>query len=226
MKKIILIGSLVLNVLLMALCIYMMSKPKKRAKDMQMVHYFSLQHRIPVKEGDILFWGGERFSLCNWMELIGDQRIRNRALSGNTIKVALLKLNEIQQSKPSKLVLQFGLEDLSSVSDANQIILDYGAFVDSVRKISPQTEIIIQSLQPIDDVYSKVFLPKLTNLKVFDMNQLIRKMAKERSLTYVNLYDDLLDPKTGSLKSQYSLDGYHLNNSAYIIWKDRIVSFF
>ncbi|MFA6779370.1 MAG: GDSL-type esterase/lipase family protein [Paludibacteraceae bacterium] len=227
MKKLVLVLSLFFNVLLVAVCVYQMSRPKPKVKDMKMVHYFSLQDRMLVQEGDVVFLGGERMALCNWMELTGNCQVRNRALPGNTVERELHRIDDVLNANPSKLVLQFGFDDMAGGLAVDTFVSDYEKLIGHIKENSPQTEILVMSLLPIDEVYSKSLYPDMTNDMVSEMNGRIKKLTEEAGVTFVNINSEFLDSKTGALDAVYTTgDGFHLNSNAYFIWKDRIVSFF
>ena len=102
MKKLFLGLSVLLNILLFALCIYQMSRPKVREalKDNSYVTYLSLQRQMPVNNGDIVFMGGKQVSDCDWHELLNNCRIKNRGVPGNRINNELKRLDFMLENTP------------------------------------------------------------------------------------------------------------------------------
>ena len=48
-----------------------------------------------------------------------------------------------------------------------------------------------------------------------DNNEYIKDMVSKYSLSYIDLYTQLLDPETGLLNEKYTVEGQHFNSDAY-----------
>ena len=86
MKKLFFGLSILLNILLFALCIYQMSRPKVQLmRDNSHATYLSQQRLLPVNNGDIVFMGGKQVSDGAWYELLDNCRVKNRGVPGARI---------------------------------------------------------------------------------------------------------------------------------------------
>ena len=94
--------------------------------------------------------------------------------------------------------------------------------IDEIRKLQPGAVIYIQGLIPLNEeqiVEANGNKFNLTNehLRVYD--GLMRKVAQEKQVVYLDLYDEFVD-ENGELPAQTSRDGVHLKKDACIQWLD------
>ncbi len=220
MKKLFLGLSILLNILLFVLCIYQMSRPKVlQAEDNSPQAYRSLQRYLTVNNGDIVFMGGKQVSDCAWNELLDNCRIKNRGIPEARINEELARLNFILKNSPSQLFLLFGIDDLNAGSPPDLVFEQYRNFVQTIRKKSPMTEIIIQSVLPVTS-YSSM---KVKTEDIETLNEKMKEFALDNGIVFLNLYDDFRN-EAGALG--YSAgDGFLLSGAGYEMWRERIKSF-
>jgi lysophospholipase L1-like esterase len=60
------------------------------------------------------------------------------------------------------------------------------------------------------------------NAPVLELNQFLRKLASEFGYDYIDLHKLLVDDKA-ELKAEFTTDGLHLNDAAYVIWRAEIL---
>jgi len=176
----------------------------------------TLFEALPNTPGEIIFVGNSITDGCEWAELFNNPSVKNRGIGGDKIKGVLLRLPEIIESLPQKIFIQIGINDLASQMNTSEISRTYQIIVDSIRSASPETRIYIQSVLPTE-AYVK-------NDSVIILNEKIKKLADDNSLTFINLYDKFLDGN-GSLDMQLSYDGVHLNGKGYLVWKEALESY-
>ncbi len=225
MKKLFFGLSILLNVVLLALCIYQMSRPKAvQVKDNSALTYRYLQQRFTIDNGDIVFIGGKQVADCAWHELLDNCRIKNRGIPGTRIRDELSRLNVVLQNSPSQLFLLLGIDDLRAGVPPASVFEQYKELVLAVRQKSPMTEIIIQSVLPVNDrlPYSAV---KVKPEDIGTLNQMLREFALDNRIVFLNLYNDFVSEK-GLLAPVFSVgDGFLLNATGYEMWRERVKSF-
>ena len=57
---------------------------------------------LPNDEDEIIFLGNSITEGCEWNELFGDDRIKNRGISADVAEGIFLRLDEVTESKPLK----------------------------------------------------------------------------------------------------------------------------
>lgn len=101
---------------------------------------------------------------------------------------------------------------------SNIFIDKYGKLIDLIRQINPNCEILVQSIIPLtktksdnDDIYK--------NEKVKEYNDLLKEMAKEKNVKYIDVAS-VLSNNNGDLPEEASSDGVHLNKEYCLKWLD------
>ncbi len=227
MKKLFLGVSILLNVLLIALCIYQMSRPKMLIKDNSHMTYLSLnslQRKLTVESGDIVFMGGKQVADCPWYELLDNCKVKNRGVPGALINNELVRLDAILGNSPSQLFLLFGIDDLNTGASPDIVLEQYIKFIRLIREKSPMTEVIIQSVLPVNNRLPNYNMGvNATDIETF--NKKLKAFALENGIVFLNLYDDFCD-ESGSLNPFYAVaDGFLLSGTGYEIWQERLKSF-
>ena len=89
----------------------------------------------------------------------------------------------------------------------------------AVKEQSPETEVIMQSIIPVNPTYEKYagFDSKEVRKNIKKANKELKKLAKKHNVTWVDLTPILAD-ENGDLKAEYTNDGYHLMGKAYTAW--------
>jgi hypothetical protein len=68
---------------------------------------------LPKTNADIIFIGNSITEGAEWSELLGDNRIKNRGISGDVSAGVINRIGEVAQRKPAKVFLMIGVNDLS-----------------------------------------------------------------------------------------------------------------
>ncbi|MCP5063386.1 MAG: hypothetical protein GY936_13115 [Ignavibacteriae bacterium] len=173
---------------------------------------------LPNEENEIIFLGDSITDRCEWFELFSYPLVRNRGLSGDKTSGVLDRLTEITESKPDKVFIMIGVNDLRHNIDADSIVSNYIRIIETIISDSPDTKIIFQSVLPVN---SKIGKPKTTNQQVDSLNSSIQAIAKRHNIPYVDINSKLKDAE-GRLDEKFSEDGLHINGAAYLVWKSVI----
>jgi len=182
----------------------------------------SLFESMPNDTGEILFVGDSKTDGCEWWELFRNNRVKNRGIDGDNTEGVLARLDEITNSKPAKIFLEIGTNDLALRRTISQTSNDYSTILDQIIKASPKTKIYVQSILPrYDDPNRK---GGVSNDSITELNKVLQTLAQQKCLTYIDLYPHFVDEK-GRLQKKLSLDGVHLNAQGYAIWKKQVERF-
>ena len=117
--------------------------------------------------------------------------------------------------KPRILVITVGVSGGAGRLSRESFVSIYRELLLSVRKASPDTKILVQSLLPLSDKSVKHY-KRLTKESVVQANGWVRELCDELKIPYVDTHAKLIDPSTGYLKPEYQNDEYmHLTAQAY-----------
>lgn len=178
----------------------------------------SMYSILPNEPKEIIFLGDSITDRCEWFELFSNPFIRNRGLSGDKTSGVLDRLSEITESKPSKVFIMIGVNDLRHDVSDSTIKANYVNIIGKIKSDSPDTKIILQSILPVNNDIGD---SKTTNLKVNSFNNYIKNLAVDFKIPYVDINTELLN-SSGQLGAKYSEDGLHINGDGYLVWKSVI----
>lgn len=174
---------------------------------------------LPNSDSDIIFLGDSITDECEWAELLENPNVKNRGISGDTIDRILNRLDEIVGSKPKKIFLMVGINDfLNSGKSVRKTLQDYKKILLEIQRSTPNTQVFIESVLPVNNKINKFLL---NNNTVIKFNDSLKELAKELSFEYINLFSHLADSQN-QLDARYTFDGVHLNGQAYLVWKEVI----
>ena len=123
----------------------------------------------------------------------------------------------LTKGERKKIYIMLGANGISL--DKAAFIKGYRAFVESVRENFPDATIYIQSMMPVTVNCYKTY-PSVSNEKIKEYNEEIRKMAVSLGTPYLDL-GQALEDENGVLPLEASpLDGMHLTPEYYIRWFD------
>jgi lysophospholipase L1-like esterase len=167
---------------------------------------------LPNEPGEIIFFGNSLTAGCEWAELFNNPKVRNRGIGGDTADGLLERVNEVTVSKPSKVFIEVGINDLYMKFLISDIIKNYSSILENIKMNSAETQIYIQSLLPL---YNHT---AITTDSIIVFNNELKRIAEKYNATYLNLFDSFADEK-GDMKKELSFDGVHLTSQGYLLWK-------
>lgn len=188
------------------------------------LYHHRAQHfeRLPERLGSIIFLGDSQTEQGEWHELFGDKpEVLNRGISGDYTEGLLERLPEILRHKPLKVFLLIGVNDLAFGNSVPEIETAYRAIVQKIRAESPDTELYLQSLLPVNNDVRRV---GVKNAKVLEVNSRIAQIARDFALPFLDIATPLKDAD-GDLAAKFTEDGLHLNGLGYVVWKKEIERF-
>lgn len=168
-----------------------------------------VQNFLPIDSNDIVFVGTSITEGFPLNELYPGIKIKNRGISGNETRHILGRINPIYAGHPKEIILESGINDLIGGKPVN-------AVYDNIEKIVKacdnfKIQLLIQSVYPVCKIYAE-HQPKIDSL-----NFRLKILCKNRGITYIDVCSSL--KKNGTLNSDLTFDGLHLNANGYKIVK-------
>lgn len=120
-------------------------------------------------------------------------------------------LQALEKESFGKIYIGLGINSLGYPS-IDRFYSNYSAFIDEIRARQPEAEIYVQSIIPLNETIlrAKGSGDYFSNDNVEWFNSYIQKIAEEKNLYYLDLYNYFLD-EAGQLSATASGDGIHLN---------------
>ncbi|HEY9653142.1 MAG TPA: GDSL-type esterase/lipase family protein [Coleofasciculaceae cyanobacterium] len=177
---------------------------------------------LPSTNSEIIFLGDSLTDSCEWSELFANIEIKNRGISGDRTDGVLSRVDDILKSHPQKIFLMIGINDLVQGVTESQVVGNYRVILEKIKIQSPETQVFIQSVLPINNRKSQEKLKlRLDNEKVTSVNDNLKELAQEFSFYYIDLFSAFCDDGN-ALDSRYTTDGIHLNGKGYLLWQEII----
>ena len=89
----------------------------------------------------------------SWSEIFQNQNIKNRGISGDVTEGILYRITEITDSNPLKIFLMIGTNDLAQGVTKELTFQNICKIVKTIQSQTPKTEIIVQSLFPVNPIF-------------------------------------------------------------------------
>lgn len=152
----------------------------------------------------------------SWDELLNNDTIQNRGISGDTTDGVLDRLNSINKNI-KQVFIMIGVNDIMRGRDLDVIFANYLKIIQTFK--DKNIKVYIQSTLYIGETRKANFNPK-----VEELNRRLEKYAGENQITFINLNPIFAPQKV--LKKEFTSDDLHLNGIAYKLWTEQIRKYF
>jgi lysophospholipase L1-like esterase len=199
-------------------------------RDMRNTDNVQLENTAPItksksmekSEDKIVFLGDSITALKDWNKLFGVSNITNAGISGNATDDVIARLSGVIITRPDKLFLMIGINDLLQGKEVDYIVKNYGIILDTIKLESPGTKIYVESVLPINNDILKS--TTASEQEILLLNEEIKKLAEKNNLTYIDLYP-LFASSDNKLYRKYAGDGLHPSSVGYDVWKKATIQY-
>jgi len=185
----------------------------------------SLFEELPNTKNEIIFLGNSITDGGEWIELFNNKKVRNRGISGDITDGVLYRLDEVTESKPKKVFLLIGVNDLARGIDSDTIVSNIQEIAIQINKQSPNTEVYIQSILPVNPVFKKFSGHCSKTEEIISINKALKIWCKEHTSQYIDLFSHFKNEDDNLMQIKYSNDGLHLTGAGYLLWADIIKAY-
>ena len=124
--------------------------------------------------------------------------------------------NSVFDCAPSDLFILIGINDLNSGRTLDSMEAGYRELLRRIRQKRPDLRIFVQSVLPTRGEHAK------QNAPVVEFNQRLKRLASDYGCSFLDLHA-LMRDADGQLKAEYTTDGLHLTEPAYLVWREQIL---
>lgn len=213
----ILIVILLLGIL--GFCIYLLARPVEPK-------VVTKEKEVVTVDDNYLFLGDSITELYDLDEHFPDMPVVNSGISGNVTEDILDDMRgRVYQYNPSKVFLLIGTNDIQEEVSEEDIVNNIKEIISSIKANRPYAEIYLESIYPVDE--DKEASRDRTNEEIMDINNQLEKYCRDENITYINLFDLLVDPdqEEAEIRDEYSDDGLHLTEEGYEIVTKEIMKY-
>ncbi|MGZ5255569.1 MAG: glycoside hydrolase family 20 zincin-like fold domain-containing protein, partial [Flavitalea sp.] len=179
---------------------------------------------LPQTKHDIIFAGNSITEGAEWNELFNNNKIKNQGISGDISAGIIHRIETVIKNNPAKIFLSIGTNDLARGITVDSILKNIFWIADYVHEKSPATNLYVQSILPVNDVFKKFTGHTNKGSQIKIINESLQKNAVRKHYTYINLHSQFAD-ESGKLATRYTNDGLHLVGEAYLLWKNILYPF-
>lgn len=169
-----------------------------------------------VQQPDKVFIGDSMTDYGEFQESFLDEVVLNRGIRNDVSKGVLDRLDEVVSRNPDEAYLMIGVNDIRYGTDIEDFETNIMAIVDAFD--GKNTKLFIQSILPVNN---GLYGNKISNEKVKEFNEVLKRIADENGLPYIDLHVHFED-RSGQLDKRFTIDGLHLNGEGYDLWIETI----
>jgi lysophospholipase L1-like esterase len=149
----------------------------------------------------------------------------NQGISGEVSLGLWQRLRLFDRTQPERIYLMIGINDLIREVDDQTLLKNYRKIVRRLRRVHPQTQIVVQSILPHGGEEStwegRDRLIAIPVSRIQQLNQELAVLAQEEDVKFLDLYP-LFTNAQGYLRADLTTDGLHLNRQGYLVWRSAI----
>jgi lysophospholipase L1-like esterase len=177
---------------------------------------------LPPTKNDIVFLGNSITDIGEWAEIWQNKHVKNRGISGDNTFGVLARLNDLLFSKPNKIFIMIGINDISKDTPDSIIISNYQKIINIIRITLPKTKLYVQSILPTNNEFNEFKRHQNKNEHIRFINDAVENYCDLHKVTFVDLYPSFLD-EVGRLSKMYTNDGLHINGYGYMHWRSLLM---
>lgn len=176
---------------------------------------------LPIGQNDIVFLGNSITDGGEFNELLHNENIKNRGISGDVISGVMERLHQVTDGKPRMIFLMIGINDIAHNKSLSELTEEYENLVKAIRNSSPSSRLFIESVLPINNSFKRYKNLFGKEQLIINLNQQLKEISQENGADYIDLYSVFVDGK-GNLKKDFTNDGLHLTGKGYHAWANAI----
>lgn len=174
---------------------------------------------MPACEGGWLFLGDSLIDFAPLQELFVFQVI-SRGRSGDRISDVAARLAEIRRHRPQRIVLWIGLNDLVAGRSSEEILDGIVALVEAIKREATVASLTLVGVPLVSRAKSPAHAD--LNRTAAMVNCALRARFPGPEPGFIDPQSALTD-RDGNLRTEFSLDGTHLNGAGYLAWRDMLL---
>ena len=164
------------------------------------------------RPGQFVFLGDSNIEHGAWNEWFPTLPCINRGIGGDTVNGVRLRL-ESAINQPMGVSLVIGTNDLADLRGSRkmpEVAEELHNLITDIKSRAPHAALFLNSVMPRSREMSDA---------IRSLNERYRDLAIKTGATYIDVWS-ALSATDGSLRSEFTFDGNHLNGLGYRTWVD------
>lgn len=171
---------------------------------------------------DVVFAGDSIIERCEWAEIYPEYSVKNRGVGGDVISGLTARMKLISYTKPKKIFILIGVNDLINGTDPQTVSDRYRTLMDTIAENLPETKVYFYSLLPVTRAFEDTGY--VYNSRIESTNEDLKALCEEKGYTYIDIYN-VLKGDDGYLSEEDSKDGLHISGTGYKKFKETTDSY-
>ncbi|WP_430972801.1 GDSL-type esterase/lipase family protein [Sunxiuqinia rutila] len=220
-------AKLIVTALILVCCLPVV-RAQEGKKSFQSTYYEqrrTLFEKLPNTKNEIIFMGNSITDGGEWSELFQNKRIKNRGISGDVTEGVLFRLSEVTESKPAKVFVLIGINDLARGLSKEAVFSNICKIAEQIQSDSPKTRVYIQSLLPVNPEFEKFSGHCSKTNEILWINQRLKGWCTKTSCSFIDLFSEFKSDSNDYMNPIYTNDGLHLKGEGYQLWSEIIREF-
>lgn len=142
-----------------------------------------------------------------------DTIFTDKVINMNGKKLTIIEA--LKETSFSKIYIMLGINETGWIY-SDMFINKYAKIIDEIKRINPKCTIYVESIIPVTEKVSNEHR-YIKNSKIEEYNSLIKQMAKEKNICYLDIQDSVIN-QSGALPEDAASDGIHLNRKYCEKW--------
>lgn len=185
----------------------------------------TLFESLPNTRNEIVFLGNSITDGGEWTELFRNKRIKNRGISGDTTEGVLFRLREITESKPSKVFLLIGINDLARGISPDSVLSNIIRIAETIMIQSHKTKVYVQSILPVNPDFGKFTGHCSKTVELIQINSKLKEWCSRSNANYIDLFTHFSNETDNHMDPAFTNDGLHLTGPGYLKWVEILKPF-
>jgi lysophospholipase L1-like esterase len=170
---------------------------------------------LPKDTNEVIMLGNSLTHHFEWNEVFKNVNIKNRGIMGDISKGVLQRLDNILDSKPKKIFIEIGINDLLQGFTVDNVFQNYIKIIQKISLKSPKTKIYMQNVLPTDWCIYNTYVPVIDRINI--LNKQLLDYCSSNNLTYIDLFSKF--QYKNKLNPIYDCgDHLHLSGVGYLEW--------
>jgi lysophospholipase L1-like esterase len=162
---------------------------------------------LPPGRGSVVFIGDSITAGGAWHEWFPEHSVVNRGIDGDTSVGVRNRIRAALGDGPSAVSILIGTNDIRIGRKPAEILSDVEATLTTVSTHSPEARILLHGILPRQAKFHS---------RIREINARYALVAEQLGAKYVDTWPTFADGD--ALRSDFTLDGLHLNGAAYRAW--------
>ena len=154
----------------------------------------------------------------NWEERLGVSHVVNRGIIGDNTTGMSERLCQITPHGPRAIVLMAGINNMVNNTPAIDVASQVIALIEKIREQAPRSRLIVESLLPINESNGRwrTLAGRTDDIPI--ANMYISAYCESAGIIFIDLFHQMTEPGSNSLRPELSADGLHITEEGYRIW--------